>query len=171
MWIATFSYLYFPTCIFLLVFSYLYPTCIFLCIVFSFLIFLINVNSGHKKMTKTSSSSLDFKSFRSSLTPHPLWVTLYMQYKRWPTSVASTRHFGLYQQSVRQCKGRYSAVMFSQLSWAGQYKKCVQYDFQFTLEYSEYNNNIQSKNTIIRVEAKVRIQKYIKLNIWTSDTT
>ena len=37
-----------------------------------------------------------------------------------------------YQESklnVTQCNGRYS-----QLSWAGQYKKCVQYDFQFTLE-------------------------------------
>ena len=30
----------------------------------------------------------------------------------------------------------YSAVKSSQLSWAGQYKKCVQYGFQFTTEYS-----------------------------------
>ena len=50
-----------------------------------------------------------------------------------------SRHFGSYQQSklsLTQRKGRYSAVRFSQLSRAGQYKKCVQYDFQFTSEYS-----------------------------------
>ena len=35
-----------------------------------------------------------------------------------------------------QRKGRYSAVKSSQLSWAGQYKKCVQYDLKFTSEYS-----------------------------------
>ena len=34
-------------------------------------------------------------------------------------------------------KGQNSAVKSSQLSWAGQYKKWVQYDFKFTLEYSE----------------------------------
>ena len=48
------------------------------------------------------------------------------------------RHFGLYQESklsVTQRKGRYGAVKSSQLSWTGQYKKCVQYYFQFTLEY------------------------------------
>ena len=38
--------------------------------------------------------------------------------------------------SVRQSKGRYSAVKSSKLSWAGQYKKCVQYDFKYTVEYS-----------------------------------
>ena len=37
---------------------------------------------------------------------------------------------------VRQRKGRNSAVKSSQLSWAGQYNKCVQYDFQYTSEYS-----------------------------------
>ena len=51
-----------------------------------------------------------------------------------------SRHFGSYQQSkisVAQRKGQYSAVQSSQLSWAGQYKKCVWYNFQFTLEYSD----------------------------------
>ena len=35
-----------------------------------------------------------------------------------------------------QYKGRNSAVKSSLLSWAGQYTKCVQYDFNFTSEYS-----------------------------------
>ena len=30
---------------------------------------------------------------------------------------------------------RYSEVKSRQLSWAGQYKICVQYDFKFTSEY------------------------------------
>ena len=54
-----------------------------------------------------------------------------------------SRHFGSYQQSelsVTHCKGRYSAVKSSQLSWAGPYKKCEQYNFQFTLEYSDFSN-------------------------------
>ena len=52
----------------------------------------------------------------------------------------TARHFGSNQQSklsVTQRKGRYSAVKSSQLIWAEQYKKCVQYDFQLTLEYSD----------------------------------
>ena len=52
----------------------------------------------------------------------------------------TSRHFGPYEESklnVRQRKGRYSAVKSSQLSWAGQYKKCVQYDFPFTSEYND----------------------------------
>ena len=50
-----------------------------------------------------------------------------------------SRHFGSYQQSklsVTQHQSRYSMVKSSQFSWAGQYKKCVQYDFQFTSEHS-----------------------------------
>ena len=50
-----------------------------------------------------------------------------------------SRHFGSYQQSklsVPQRKGRNRAVKSSQLCWAGQYKKCVKYDFQFSSEYS-----------------------------------
>ena len=50
-----------------------------------------------------------------------------------------SRHFSSYQQSkfcVTQRNGRYSAVKSSKLSWAGQYKKCVQYNYQFTSEYS-----------------------------------
>ena len=35
-------------------------------------------------------------------------------------------HYGKLRGTQR--KGRYSAVKSSQLSWAGQYKKCVQYD-------------------------------------------
>ena len=49
-------------------------------------------------------------------------------------------HFSLYQQSklsLTQRNGRYSAVKSSQLSRAGQYKKSVQYNFQFTLENSD----------------------------------
>ena len=50
-----------------------------------------------------------------------------------------SRHFGSYKPGeLRKIwhKGLISAVKSSQLSWAGQYKKCVQYDFKFTLEYS-----------------------------------
>ena len=50
------------------------------------------------------------------------------------------RHFGSYKPGKlrgTKHKGRNSAVQSSQFSWAGQYKKCVQYDFQFTLEYSD----------------------------------
>ena len=60
--------------------------------------------------------------------------------KRYMKNYNRSRHFGSYEQSklsVTQRKGRYSAVKSSQLSWAGQYKKCVQYDFKFTSEYSE----------------------------------
>ena len=54
--------------------------------------------------------------------------------------VKSARYFGVYKQSKlrgTQRKSRYNVVKSSQLSWAGQYKKCVQYDFKFTSEYSE----------------------------------
>ena len=46
-----------------------------------------------------------------------------------------SHHFGSYMPvKLRgtQHKGRNSAVKSSQLSWAGQYKKFVQYDFKFT---------------------------------------
>ena len=56
--------------------------------------------------------------------------------------IAYTRHFGSYQESklrgTPRRKGRYSAVKSSLLSWAEQYKKCVQYDFKFTSEYAVY---------------------------------
>ena len=51
-------------------------------------------------------------------------------------------HFGSYKESKLRGKrrsagsGRYSAVKSSQLSWAGRYRKCVQYDFKFTTKYS-----------------------------------
>ena len=51
------------------------------------------------------------------------------------------RHFSLYKESKLrglQCKCRYGAVKSSQLSCAGQYKKCVQYDFKFTSECSVF---------------------------------
>ena len=51
-----------------------------------------------------------------------------------------SRHFVSYTQSKlrgKKRKGRYSEVKSSQLSWAGQYKKCVQYDFKFSSEYSD----------------------------------
>ena len=44
-------------------------------------------------------------------------------------------HYGKLRGTQR--KGRYSAVKSSQLSWAGQYKKCLQYNFKFTSDYSE----------------------------------
>ena len=47
-----------------------------------------------------------------------------------------SRNFGSYEQSKLRGprrKGRNSAVKSSQPSWAGQYKKCVQYDVKFTL--------------------------------------
>ena len=59
-----------------------------------------------------------------------------------------SRHFGSYKMSklsVTKRKGRYSAVMSSQLSWAGQYKKCVQY-VKFTLEYSVFSQPIPHLN-------------------------
>ena len=54
--------------------------------------------------------------------------------------------FGLYKQSkLRRTrrKGRNSAVKSSQLSWAGQNKKCVEYDFKFTSVYSELLKDVQ----------------------------
>ena len=51
------------------------------------------------------------------------------------TIYVHTRHFGLYKES--KLIGRYSAVRSTQLSWAGQYNKCVQYVFKFTSEYSD----------------------------------
>ena len=57
--------------------------------------------------------------------------------------IVGSRHFGSYRQSklsVTQRKGRNSAVKSSQPSWAEQYKKRVQYDFQFTSEYSGLQN-------------------------------
>ena len=60
-------------------------------------------------------------------------------------------HFGSYQNSnlsVKQHKGRYSAVKSSQLSWARQYKKCVQYNLQYTPEYSDLYMYIEDKYTI-----------------------
>ena len=54
--------------------------------------------------------------------------------------VYGSRHFGLYQPGYvlrdTQYKGRNSAVKSSQLSWTGQYKMGVQYDFKFTPVYS-----------------------------------
>ena len=50
-----------------------------------------------------------------------------------------SRHFGSYKERKlrkTRCKGRYSAVTSSQLSWAGQYKMCVQYDFKSSSVYS-----------------------------------
>ena len=44
-------------------------------------------------------------------------------------------HFGPYKQNElkgTRHQGRNSTVRSSQLSWAGLYKKCVQYDFKFT---------------------------------------
>ena len=46
------------------------------------------------------------------------------------------RHFGSYipgKLRGTRHKGRNSAVKFSHLSWARQNKKCLQYDFMFTL--------------------------------------
>ena len=51
-----------------------------------------------------------------------------------------TRHFGSYKQSkLRGTRriGRFSAVKSSQLSCAGQDKKCKQYNIKLTLEYSD----------------------------------
>ena len=41
--------------------------------------------------------------------------------------------------------GRYNAVQSSQLIRAGQYNKCVQYDFKFTPVYRDgpYNSNME----------------------------
>ena len=50
------------------------------------------------------------------------------------------RHFGLYKESKlrgTQRKGGYNALKSSQHSWAGQCKKCVQYEFKFTSEHSD----------------------------------
>ena len=49
------------------------------------------------------------------------------------------RHFGSFKQSKHRGtlrRVRCSAVKSSQLSLAGQYKMCVQFDFNFTSEYS-----------------------------------
>ena len=55
--------------------------------------------------------------------------------------LCTARYFGSHKQSKlrgTQCKGRNSVVKSSQVSWAGQYKKCVQHDFKFSSEYSEW---------------------------------
>ena len=50
---------------------------------------------------------------------------------------AWTRHFGSDNSDKRtRHKGRNSAVQSNQSSWAGQYKKCAQYDLKFTPVYS-----------------------------------
>ena len=54
--------------------------------------------------------------------------------------IYSARHFGSYKESklsVTRRKGRNSTVKSCQLSWAGQYKKCIQYNFKFTSENSD----------------------------------
>ena len=62
--------------------------------------------------------------------------------------IAKARHFGSYKESKlreTRLKGRNSAVKSSQLSWAGQYKMCVQYDFKFTSVYSESLKGCEDK--------------------------
>ena len=49
-------------------------------------------------------------------------------------------HFDSYKESRLRGtwrRGRNSGVKYSQLSWAGQYKKCVQYAFKCTSVYSD----------------------------------
>ena len=60
-------------------------------------------------------------------------VFFYIITKMLIITLSSSRHFDQQSKpSVTQRKGRYSAVKSNQLSWAEQYKKCVQYNFQFT---------------------------------------
>ena len=56
---------------------------------------------------------------------------VYVHGKNIETCTLYSRHFGLYKQSKLSVR---LAMVDSQLSWAGQYKKCVQYDFTFTSE-------------------------------------
>ena len=71
-----------------------------------------------------------------------------------------TRHFGSYKQNkIRgtQHKGPvnlagqdstisvYSTVKSSQLSWAGQYNKCVQYDFVYEVYFRIHTVGINKK--------------------------
>ena len=66
-----------------------------------------------------------------------------------------SRHFGSYtpgKQRGTPHKGRNSAVKFNQLSWAGQYNKCAQYDFKFTSVYSDILDFFSNTVFIIQIE-------------------
>ena len=52
----------------------------------------------------------------------------YRSIGRMMTKKSRSRLFGSYKESK---------LSGTQLSWAGQYKTCVQYNFKFTSEYSE----------------------------------
>ena len=59
--------------------------------------------------------------------------------------ISQTFHFGSYKPGKQWGtlhKGRNSVVKSSQLSWGEQYKKCVQYDFKFTSDYSGGHDNL-----------------------------
>ena len=67
-----------------------------------------------------------------------VWVAIKPIQYRYCVPDGMASHFGSYQESklsVTQRKGQYSEVKSNQLGWAGQYKKCVQYDFQFIRIY------------------------------------
>ena len=51
--------------------------------------------------------------------------------------------------------GQNSALQSSQLSWSGQYQKCVQYDIKFTPVYSDtiYCHNKLNKYLQIKIAA------------------
>ena len=71
------------------------------------------------------------------------------------TSKNMSRHFGSDMPGKlrgTRHKGRNSAVQSRHLSWAGQCKKCVQYDFKFTPVYSDqmYLINIFKQSLLIR---------------------
>ena len=60
--------------------------------------------------------------------------------------VLNSRHFGSYKpgnpRGTRH-KDRNCAVKSSHLSWTGQYKKCVQYNFKVTSDYSELSDSVR----------------------------
>ena len=73
-----------------------------------------------------------------------------------------TPHFGSYTQSkLRETrrKDRYSAVKSSQLcwvSWTGQYKKCVQYDY-FSIQCVRALINKQNKQGLYKNSISIKL--------------
>ena len=55
-----------------------------------------------------------------------------------------------------QRKGRYYEVKSSELSWAGQYKKYLQYDLRFTLECSDIYYSVEFKQNYLRFPVNLK---------------
>ena len=95
---------------------------------------------------------------RSVSVPYqPFYLKLFYRIHR--AQVYVSCHFGSYKRGElreKRPKSRNSALKTSQLSWAGQYKKCVQYDFKFTtaIQWSNWLDNNKSHIILILYNIK-----------------